>query len=69
MLKKGREDISWTEYRWWWEQEGIDLEGTRVASGVAEAALEEGKVEERGEVGGVGVKSVPRRYIDLDGEK
>ena len=41
--------------------------GTRVVSGVAEAALEEGKVEERGEVGGVGVKSVPRRYIDLDG--
>ena len=51
MLKKGREDRSWTEYRWWWEQEGIDLEGTRVASGVAEAELEEGDAEDRGGVG------------------
>ena len=33
------------DYRRWWDQEIIDLEGVRALSGAAEAALEE---EERG---------------------
>ena len=66
MLKQGREQISRTYHQRWQEQEIIDLEGTRAASGVSEVALEEGEVEDRGWVGW-GVKLGPRRYIDVDG--
>ena len=67
MLRRGREERYRKEYRWRWEQEGIDLEGARSASGAAEAALEEEKkAEERGGGGGgqrggeVGVQPPPR---------
>ena len=51
MLRQGREKRSQTDYRRWWEKEGIDLDGKREASGAAEAALEE-EAEEQG--GGAG---------------
>ena len=31
MINQGSEEISCTDYWRWWEKEGIDLKGTRVA--------------------------------------
>ena len=50
MLRQGREERSRTDYRRWWEQEGIDLQGLRATSGAAETELGE-EAEERGEGG------------------
>ena len=50
MIRQGRRLRSWKNYQRWWYQDGIDLEFTRLASGVVEATLEE-EAEERGGVG------------------
>ena len=64
MLRKGREERSRMDYRRWWDQESIDLEGVRAALGAAVVALKE-EAEEwvGGENGG------PRRDINTDGGK
>ena len=41
MVSQGREERSWMYYNWWWDQEGIDLEGLRAAPGAVEEVLEE----------------------------
>ena len=40
------------DYQWWWEQEGIDLEGEKETLGSAEAELEEETEEWGGGFGG-----------------
>ena len=50
MTRQGRESRYRKEYQWWWDQEGIDLEGERAVSGAAYVALEE---EAEGKEGGV----------------
>ena len=39
IIRQGREVSYQADYFCWWKKEGIDLEGARLASGVAEAVL------------------------------
>ena len=63
MLRQGREETSRTDYRPWWEQEVIDLEGGVGSGG---GGIGGG---DRGAGGGGGWKWGPRRDIDADGGK